>query len=225
MSASPPSARPVPATLVEGDRRLLRLVDESLAEATRRAGAHLACRPGCTLCCLGPFPISALDAWRLARALAALESRAPDRAHAIRDRARRAVARMAPDFPGDSRTGLLDDTDEAREEQFLEHQRALACPLLDPRTGLCELYDARPLSCRTFGPPVRIGGEALPPCELCFTQATPEEIEACRVAIDSADEEGTLLVALEATGRRGRTLVAYALLDRASPGPDRSSAR
>jgi hypothetical protein len=39
------------------------------------------------------------------------------------------------------------------------------CPALDPGSGACVLYDWRPLSCRTFGPPVRVAREDLPPCE------------------------------------------------------------
>lgn len=205
-----------PAALPAADRRLLVLVDAAVAEAARRAGPWLACRPGCTPCCFGPFPITALDAWRLARAFSALAETDPARATRIGERARQAVETMAAAFPGDAATGILSEEDEAREEQFLERYRALPCPLLDPGTGLCELYEARPISCRTFGPPVRIGDEALPPCGLCFTTARPDEVEACRVEIDPSDEEGALLARLAAEGRRGRTLVAYALAPVAS---------
>ena len=69
------------------DGRLLAAVDLTMAEAVRRCGALIACRPGCIECCIGPFPISALDAERLSRGLAQLSRRDPARAEAVRERA------------------------------------------------------------------------------------------------------------------------------------------
>src|SRR6185295_9625592 len=43
------------------DRRLLRVVDDALADGYRLGGDHLACRVGCTECCIGPFPITLVD--------------------------------------------------------------------------------------------------------------------------------------------------------------------
>jgi len=81
--------------------------------------------------------------------------------------------------------------------------------VLDPETGLCELYDARPTTCRTFGPPVRTeGGPGV--CELCFHGATDEQIAACEMFVDSDDLEAKLLKKLEKTrGPRGQTIVAF----------------
>src|SRR5690242_261004 len=45
-----------------GDRAFIQIVDAATAEAARRSGPWLACRPGCTQCCIGPFPITQLDA-------------------------------------------------------------------------------------------------------------------------------------------------------------------
>src|SRR5208282_5933558 len=83
------------------DQELIQIVDSALAEAARRSGEWLVCRPGCTQCCIGVFPINQLDALRLRRGLADLEERAPRRADRIRNRAREAVARLSLDFPGD----------------------------------------------------------------------------------------------------------------------------
>ena len=55
------------------DQTLIQIVDSALAEATRRSGRWLVCRPGCTQCCIGAFPINQLDALRLRRGLAELE--------------------------------------------------------------------------------------------------------------------------------------------------------
>jgi len=152
---------------------LIQIVDAALAESARKAGHWLACRPGCAECCMGPFPISPLDAQRLREGLAELQSQDPERAARVVGRAR--AWRDAEDEP---------------------------CPALDPDTRTCDLYAARPLTCRTFGPPVRCASGALAICELCFDGAAEAEIEACIVDLDvetldpSAADETTVAQAL-----------------------------
>lgn len=193
--------------LPAGDRALIQIVDAALAEATRRGGEWIACRPGCTQCCVGVFAINQLDALRLKHGLESLEKREPFRAERIRKRAGAAIQRMKADFPGDGNSGILEDGPEV-EERFAEFGNDEVCPVLDPETGLCELYDTRPLTCRTFGPPVESEG-GLGVCELCFQGATDEQIAACEMKIDPEDVEQELLRQVEKAGRTGRTIVAY----------------
>jgi Fe-S-cluster containining protein len=183
------------------DQALIRIVDAAMAEAARKSGAWLVCSPGCTGCCMGPFPITQLDARRLREGLAELESRDRQRAARVRERARQAVAGISPDFPGDAATGVLGEDEEA-ERQFAALADDGPCPALDPATGTCDLYAARPITCRIFGPPVRCGSEAVGICELCFQGASDEQIAACQVEID--------LEALESDAP-GQTIVAFAL--------------
>ncbi len=195
------------------DSALIQIVDAALAEATRRCGEWLACRPGCTQCCVGVFAINQLDAVRLQRGLADLEKTDPRRAGRIRERARDSIQRLAPDFPGNPKTGVLDegvfDEGSDAQERFAEFANDEPCPGLDTETGLCDLYDARPMTCRTFGPPVRADG-GLGVCELCFHGATDEQIAACEMVVDPDDLESKLLRKLEKTrGPRGRTIVAF----------------
>jgi Fe-S-cluster containining protein len=203
--------RPV---LPRGDRQLVQIVDAALAEAARKSGPWLVCRAGCTQCCVGPFPINQLDAARLQRGLAELEKSDPQRANDVRRRARESVARLAKDFPGDPRTGVLSD-DEDAEVRFAEFADDEVCPALDPTTGMCDLYAARPMTCRTFGPPVRSGAEGgLGVCELCYHGASDEQIAACEMVPDPEDLESKLLKQFEKkTGRRGNTIVAYCLAE------------
>lgn len=193
--------------LPDADADLLAAVDGRLSEAERRAGDHLACRLGCTECCLGPFPIGALDAGRLRVGLERLGREAPERADGLRERARRAAQALRPGFPGDAVRGRLSDA-ASEASDYWERHGALPCPALDPATGACELYAERPLSCRSFGPPVRIGDEDLPPCRLCFASAHPAEVERCRVELDPEGREEALL---ERLGDDAETLVAFAL--------------
>ena len=115
--------------------------------------------PGCTQCCHGAFAISALDAFRLRNAMTELEATEPERAANITERARKYLAQYSSSFPGDRKTGILSESPEmqAAFEGFADEA---ACPVLDPSTGLCELYTARPMTCRTFGPPVRSQSES-----------------------------------------------------------------
>lgn len=196
--------------LPAGDHALIQIVDAALADATRRSGEWLVCRPGCTQCCVGVFSINQLDALRLQKGLARLERKKPVLARGIRERARATAARMAPAYPGDARTGILDEGPEA-EERFAEFANDEPCPVLNPDTGLCDLYDARPMTCRTFGPPVR-AENGIGVCELCFQGATDEQIAACEMVADPEDSESKLLDQVEkTTGSRGRTIVAYSL--------------
>jgi Fe-S-cluster containining protein len=192
------------------DQKLIQIVDSALAEATRRSGEWLVCRPGCTQCCIGAFPINQLDALRLRRGLADLELRAPRRADGVRRRARESVARLSADFPGDPVSGVLDEGDEAAE-RFSDFANDEPCPVLDPQTGNCELYESRPMTCRVFGPPVR-SEDGLGVCELCYHGASDEEIAACEMKPDPDDLESALLKKIEeSTGTRGNTIIAFCL--------------
>jgi len=203
--------RKVPTDPGRADAQLLGELEASCARARELAGPWLACGPGCDECCHGPFPITRLDLRRLRRGLAELRRREPERAAALVDRARRAVATLRPGFPGDPDTGRL-DLDESRLDAFFERHGALACPALEPGSGRCELYAWRPVSCRTYGPPVRFGEDPSPPCRLCFVGAPVAEIERCRVEPDPDGIEAvTLARAGVAAGEDWETLIAHAL--------------
>ena len=191
--------------LPSGDAQLVQIMDAALAEAARKAGAWLACRPGCTQCCYGAFAINALDAARLKQALHAA---APSTSEAIKQRARDWIAQFGPDFPGDRTTGIL-GTSEEDQARFEEFANDAPCPALNPETGLCDVYEGRPMTCRVFGPPVRMAaGDALGCCELCFHGASETDIAACEMPVPHEFE--AQLVAQ--TGDSGETVVAFALL-------------
>lgn len=193
-----------------GDQKLIQIVDSALADAARRSGEWLVCRAGCTQCCIGVFSINQLDAARLRRGLADLEKTAPERAAGVRQRARESVARLSPQFPGDPVSGVLDEGEEAAR-QFADFANDEPCPVLDPVTGNCELYGARPMTCRVFGPPVQ-SEDGLCVCELCFHGASEEEIAACEMKPDPDDLESRLVQELEKNAAiRGNTIVAFCL--------------
>jgi len=192
------------------DSQLIQIVDSAFVDAARRSGKWLLCHPGCTQCCVGVFPINALDALRLREGLNKLQMLSPERAARVRERARDTVSRLSKDFPGDPITGLLHEGDEATR-RFANFANDEPCPALDPDTGLCDLYESRPLTCRVFGPPLR-SEDGLGVCELCFHGANDEEIAACEIDPDPDDLESSLIQELEkTTGARGQTIVAFCL--------------
>ena len=192
---------------------MIQIVDAALADAVQRSAKWLACRPGCSQCCHGVFAINQLDAIRLRKGLAELERRAPERAARVRQRAQDAVARLYAEFPGDPVTGVLDedDTDEAAK-RWDDFGNAEPCPVLDPETGTCELYESRPVICRTFGPALTSDGD-LGHCELCFVGATEDQVIASEMHPDPNNLESALLEELQKTmGASGETIIAFALV-------------
>jgi Fe-S-cluster containining protein len=194
------------------DSELVQIVDAALADAARRAGEWLACRLGCTQCCYGAFAISLLDALRLQAGMETLRGDDPDLAAEIVRRAQDWIAEHGPGFPGDTQTGLLGDSERDRE-RFEEFADEAACPALDPTTGRCDLYSWRPMTCRVFGPPVRMeagqgDGMALGHCELCFAGASEAEVARCEMPVPHELEAALL----DEIGGKGETVVAFALL-------------
>lgn len=200
--------------LPSGDAELVQILDAALASAARRAGAWLACKPGCTQCCHGAFAITPLDAARLRAGMEALRATDPATAQAIEERARAWIAVYSGDFPGDPATGLL-GTSEEDQARFEDFANDAPCPALNPATGLCDVYAWRPVTCRVFGPPTRAEENApLACCELCFTGAADAQIAACAMPVPHAFEASLVAEA----GPAGETVVAWALLD-PPPGP------
>jgi Fe-S-cluster containining protein len=197
------------------DQQLVQIVNAALADAARRSGSWLACKPGCSQCCVGVFAINQLDAARLREGMEQLESKDPELALRIRTRARATIAKLSADFPGDAATGVLaeaeTDEDSKRWDDFAND---VPCPALHPENGTCEIYEYRPVLCRTFGPPVQSeeNEDDLIVCDLCFDGATDEQVAACQMLPDPANLQPELLQELESkTGANGETIIAWVL--------------
>src|SRR5512140_527894 len=97
------------------DRQLVQIVDAALADAARRSGDWLKCRPGCTQCCVGVFAISKLDVARLREGMQKLERSDTARASRVKDRVAKVRQELSGEFPGNPVSGLLDESDGAQE--------------------------------------------------------------------------------------------------------------
>ena len=194
--------------LPAGDAELVQIVDKAFADAAMRSGAWLACRPGCNQCCTGVFRISLLDRERLRHGLVLLQQQDPTAALPLMHRIQQARDRLAGGFPGDAASGVLGSSEDA-VDAFEDFANEEVCPVLDPAGGTCSLYAHRPITCRTFGPPVQTDGGAYGVCELCFVGAPETAVRNGELHLpDPAREEALLLD----TGGDSETIVAFAFL-------------
>ena len=122
--------------------------DAAFAQVAQRHPQEVACHPGCDDCCHALFDLSLVEALALALGFLELPREA-------RRQARRRALKAAPIF------------DRAVEEAFAlsgeDRTQALSrarvpCPLLEQ--GRCLLYAQRPITCRLYGVPVAVGGQA-----------------------------------------------------------------
>ena len=195
------------------DHELVQIVDASLASATLRARkpdgtSWLACRSGCTPCCHGVFRITALDAERLRVAYGTLRREDVSRAEAMRMRAQALANSLHAAFPGDAATGILSSEEDGTWDDFADRPEADApCPVLDPATGRCELYEGRPLTCRIFGPPV-LNESGIGICELCYVGASEAEVLGGEMHLNHQNLEEEL----DRDFPPAETIIAWALL-------------
>ena len=192
-------------------RSFIQIVDTAVADAYHRGGHHLVCHPGCSQCCIGVFPIAHEDAQRLREGLTTLEQTDPQKSQRIRSRVKESLTRLDPWFPGDLATGILRE-DYEQTILFEEFANDEPCPVLDLDRGTCDLYEHRPILCRTFGPPMRTEEGNLATCELCYIHASTEEIAACELDPTIPAQEAASNEAFNAAHNlHGQTLIAYAL--------------
>ena len=73
------------------------------------------------------------------------------------------------------------------------------------------------MTCRVFGPPLRTEDDTLGVCELCYNDATEEQIAGCEVHLDADPSRGILESTLTVEAEHeaalsGNTIVAWALI-------------
>src|SRR5687768_3749140 len=137
---------------------------------------NLQCGRGCSLCCYGLFEIGSGDVPVLAEGLARL--------HPAR---RKKIVRRAQEIIDAFAHPNLRECSPEEKEEFFERTAGIACPALS-ESGECEMYESRPLVCRTFGLPLREADRYVGDiCELNFTEATAEQ--KMRAAWDLMSED------------------------------------
>jgi Fe-S-cluster containining protein len=209
--ADPTNANQTDARFKAQDHAFVALIDGAFANAALRSGSHLLCRPGCTQCCIGVFAIGPADGLRLRQGLLDLQQTDPERAARVKARATASWLRLEATFPGDASSGMLSIDNGETADSFDDFANAEPCPALDPLNGTCDLYSARPQTCRVFGPPIATD-EGYGVCELCFQTATAEEIAKAAIALPAEEISDTLDQAAVVAGESsGSTIVAFVL--------------
>ena len=125
---------------------LYRKTDHWFQRATATLLGEVPCKPGCTSCCIGPFPITLLDVQILQQGLAGLP---PDHRHRIVQRAIAHTAAMEAAFPQLTQTDLLDTWSDLEIDRLVTQFHHHPCPALDEH-GHCGVYQHRPLVCRSM---------------------------------------------------------------------------
>ncbi|HEU4684605.1 MAG TPA: YkgJ family cysteine cluster protein [Nitrospira sp.] len=134
--------------------------DQWFQRAAAALLGQLPCRPGCSACCIGPFPITMLDAVTLQEGVAQLPAAKRD---AVVTRAAEQIMQMEAAYPLLRQTPYLDGWRDADIDRLVEQFRTMPCPALG-HEGRCELYEHRPLVCRSMGIPTEEGGTVQGAC-------------------------------------------------------------
>ena len=141
---------------------LYRTTDHWFQRATAALLGEVPCRLGCTSCCIGPFPITLLDAHTLQQGLAGL---LPDHRRHIEQRAIEQTSAMETAFPQLTHTDLLDQWTDQDIDRLVTEFHHHPCPALGA-DGRCGVYSHRPLVCRSMGIPTEDRGLAQGACEV-----------------------------------------------------------
>jgi Fe-S-cluster containining protein len=110
---------------------------------------QLPCRAGCSHCCIGPFAITLLDVVTLQAGLKRLQ---PPLREEIERRAVEQTIAMSAAYPALAQSPFLDQWSDSDIDQLVGRFSSLPCPALGAN-GLCDLYEHRPLACRSMGIP------------------------------------------------------------------------
>jgi len=129
--------------------------DQVFNTVRARFADNVRCEKGCSDCCHALFDLTLVEALFLNTVFNA-RFQGKDRTRILKraDEADRLVHRLKRDA-----FRAVKDGQNAQEILLEMAKVRVRCPLLDDK-GLCEMYDARPVTCRIYGVPTAIGGEA-----------------------------------------------------------------
>lgn len=137
------------------------IADREFARGAALHGARILCKRGCTDCCGQVFRITEPEAVRISLFVAGLPA------------AERESMRVAAQAYLEKRKAVFAG-DETWDSPLPTGTR-LPCPALGAQ-GECRTYEARPIICRKFGPPVyNPDRDSVTACELNFKPGEPFE--------------------------------------------------
>ncbi|HMQ67786.1 MAG TPA: YkgJ family cysteine cluster protein [Ignavibacteria bacterium] len=135
---------------------LTELIQQEYNRNSDLHGDKIKCKEGCSQCCFQIFRITLLDAEVIYSHINNLEIKQQD---LLRSKAEKYIS-------------LKEHYSNESDEYFKKPE--IPCPALD-KNGSCMIYDARPVICRRFGPPV-------------YDYKNPEKLFACELNFKQGDE-------------------------------------
>jgi Fe-S-cluster containining protein len=134
--------------------KLCREADTLFQKVKQQCPEEVACDNGCTDCCYALFDLSLVEAMYINSAFQQKLDQAK-RSEILKraDQADRQTHKLKYYIAKEQKKGK--DTSEILQQAGSYRVR---CPLLDDQ-GRCELYEARPVTCRIYGIPMAIGNE------------------------------------------------------------------
>ena len=164
--------------------------DHWFVRAKAALSGNVPCGRGCCHCCIGPFPITILDAEELRRGLQELP---PAQRRDIEERARRQTAAIEAAYPDLADNPILDGRPDWQIDQLVAQFAEQPCPALD-NDGSCALYAFRPVTCRTMGIPTDTSGMVHGACDIQTSVPIIRLSRSLRIEEDHlADQEAGLL--------------------------------
>ncbi|WP_447601039.1 YkgJ family cysteine cluster protein [Nitrospira sp. Nam80] len=166
---------------------------------------NVPCGKGCCHCCIGPFPITVLDAEELRRGLRELP--AVQRQN-IEGRARRQTADIETACPDLAADPILDGLPDQKIDDLVARFADQPCPALE-KDGSCALYSFRPITCRTMGIPTETHGMVYGACDI---QSSVPVIRLSRLLRTEEDRLADQEAGLIETEKRRRSFTGEELL-------------
>jgi Fe-S-cluster containining protein len=133
---------------------LAKKADEAFERIKKAYPEEIVCKPGCTDCCFALFDLTLVEAMYInhhfnEKFFGELREEMIEKAN----QADRKIYKRKRDAFRKTEKGV--DQTEVVEDMAKERIR---CPLLND-SGLCDLYEFRPIACRIYGAPLAIGGQ------------------------------------------------------------------
>ncbi len=137
--------------IFERYERLAAGADQAFERMQREHGDQVRCKPHCTDCCYALFGLFMVEALYLRRHFEDLDRKQRRVALRLGDKAEQELKRLEAAGGGHDATSEMDTLSLARQR--------IRCPLLNDHQE-CILYAYRPITCRVYGIPTLIQGQA-----------------------------------------------------------------
>ncbi|MGE7185482.1 SEC-C metal-binding domain-containing protein [Peribacillus sp. NPDC006672] len=179
---------------------LYKEINDKVKTYQEETGNISSCYNGCSNCCYDSFPISEIEFELIMREMKNWKN---DKVQELYDRALEQCKQQETDHPdiwenlqsyAHANSGII-------LKQQLNHGRiyrnSFPCPLLDPETNSCMVYNSRPLICRTFGS-THMKAQSNELYQVCEYIPNSKELETTTPAVDDERIKGVEITNLKA---------------------------